>query len=500
MQDMMSKKSRLSRSTLGAALLFVLLTAPANIAQATEVTSFTAAYNQSGSTQIISVSGGVKQSLPTNPNLLLGTSVDGKSSVWEAQISAGVSGLLLHTANGSVTLLPNDLMNPDNTLLPTTSGVVIQQENTFSYLSATAATSGAAPVDLGTVPDATDGFDRQVTALAAVDGAIYAATIDYEAGQTDSALGVSHVWYLNGASSPADSYSTTGTYIDSLAINPNSATTGQIILVDLKPTEATNASVSISISNDHKFTLTSNPTPTSVATDVLDTYLVWGVTNGSPTSLTAQVTANSTSVYAANGPFVVSFPANVNVSIVSTTSALDISASLANKLSSIASLSAPLAKSYKYNAKIKATATSSHSGFGYAVAGGAPTILLTSGKTSTALLAGGANVKVNFCLTLSAPATTILAPINQQTCSTVSNLLTVTAKKRVVSIVTSGTAITVEKQSVKKKKVTWAKFKIKIKVAKGKATVKFKSGGIYRFTAAATKTNAVAVSSNITIK
>ncbi len=493
-------KTRLARTTLGLAFLAVSLIAPASIAQAVDVTSFVAAYNQAGSTQIVSVSGGVKQSLPTNTNLLLGTSVDGKSSVWEAQISAGVSGLLLHTANGSVTLLPNDLLNPDNILLPTTSGVVIQQENSFSYLSASAAANKTAPVNLGAIPAANAGFDRQVTALAAVDGAIYAATIDYEAGQTDSALGVSHVWFLNGSNSPADSYTTTGTYIDSLAINPNSPTTGQIILVDLKPAEATSASVSVSISNNQKFTLTSSPTPTKIATDILDSYLVWGATNGSPTSLTAQVTAKATNVYAANGPLVVSFPANVNVSIVPSATALDISASLSNKLSPTARLAAPLAPSYKYNSKIKFSATSSYSGFGYDVAGGAPTILLTSGTTSAPLLAGGANVKANFCLTLTAPATTILAPISQQACSTVSNLLTVTAKKRVVSIVTTGTTITVEKQSVKKKKVTWAKFKIKIKVAKGKAKATFKSGGIYRFTAAATKTNAVAVSSNITIK
>ena len=496
----MFMKTRLARTTLSLVFLSVSLITPGSSAQAIDFTTFIAAYNQGGSTQIVSVTGGVTQSLPANSNVLLGTSVDGKSSVWEAQISSGVSGLLLHTGNGSVTLLPSALMDPDNILLPTTSGVVVQQENSFTYLSANAALNNSAPVNLGTIPAANAGFDRQVTALAAVDGAIYAATIDYAAGQTDSALGVSHVWYLNGSNSPADSYSTTGTYIDSIAINPNSPTTGQIILIDLKPADATTASVAISISNDHKFTLTSSPSGAKLASDILDSYVVWGATSGTPTPVTVQVTSKGTNVYAANGPLLVAFPADVDVSIVPAVSALDLTGTFANKLNPTARLTTTLAASYKYNSKIKFSATSSYSGFGYDVTGAAPTILLTSGKTSAPLLAGGASVKANFCLTLSAPATATLNALSQQACSTVSNLLTVTAKKRVVSIVTTGTAITVEKQSGKGKKVTWAKFKIKIKVAKGKASVKFKAGGIFRFTAAATKTNAAAVSSNITIK
>jgi len=488
------------RFSIGLVMLSISLIAPASTAQAIDLTSFVAAYNQSGDTQIVSVTGGVKQSPTTNSNLLLGTSVDGKSSIWETQISAEVSGLLLDTANGGVTLLPNELMDPANILLPTGSGVVIQQEESFSYLSASAATSGTAPVNLGTIPDAEEGFDRQVTALAAVDGAIYIATIDYEAGQTDSALGVSHVWYLNGSSSATDSYTSTGTYIDSIAINPNSPTTGQIILVDLKPTDATSASVSISISNDRKFTLTSSPSATAITADILDSYLVWGATNNVPTPLTVKVTAKGTTVYATNGDMVVAFPADVNVSIVPTVSALDLSGNLANKLTPTATLSKALAKNYTYNSKILVSATASFSGFGYEIAGTAPNILLTSGKTSSPLAASGANVKSNFCLTLTTAATTTLNALNQQSCSTVSNLLTVTAKKRVVSIVTTGAVITVEKQTIKKKKASWAKFKIKIKLVKGKATAKFKAAGVYRFTAAATKTNSVTVSKNITIK
>lgn len=493
-------KNLFAQISLSLGLICVSLIAPTATAQAIDLTSFIAAYNQAGSTQIVSVTGGVKQSPTTNSNLLLGTSVDGKSSIWETQISAEVSGLLLDTANGGVTLLPNDLMDAANILLPTSSGVVIQQDDSFSYLSASAATSGTAPVNLGTVPDAEEGFDRQVTALAAVDGAIYIATIDYESGQTDSALGVSHVWYLNGSISATDSYSTTGTYIDSIAVNPNSPTTGQIILVDLKPAEATSASVSISISGDHKFTLTSSPSATKIATDVLDSYVVWGATNNVPTPLTVKVTAMGTTVYATNGDIVVRFPANVNVSIVPSIGSLDLSGNLANKLNPTATLTVPLAKNYSYNSKIRVSATSSYSGFGYEIAGATPNILLTSGKTSSPLTASGAAVKSNFCLTLTTPATTTLNALNQQVCSTVSNLLTVTAKKRVVSIVTSGTAITVEKQTIKKKKASWAKFKIKIKLVKGKATAKFKAAGVYRFTAAATKTNSLTVSKNITIK
>ena len=107
------------RFSIGLVMLSISLIAPASTAQAIDLTSFVAAYNQSGGTQIVSVTGGVKQSPTTNSNLLLGTSVDGKSSIWETQISAEVSGLLLDTANGGVTLLPNELMDPANILLPT---------------------------------------------------------------------------------------------------------------------------------------------------------------------------------------------------------------------------------------------------------------------------------------------------------------------------------------------------------------------------------------------
>ena len=501
MRIQLSRQRGLARKISILSLAVATVTGAMTSAQAISSTTFVAAFGASDNTTTISqVTGEIQTSLQANPNLLLGTSANGKSSLWDAQLAGDVRGLLLRAANGNVTLLPSALLDSDNSYYPTDSGVVIKNSDSFSYLSAASATSGTSASSLGTIPSAVDGYDRTVSAIAAVDGGVYVATIDSEVGQTDAALGVSHVWFLNGATKPVESYTSTGTYIDAIAINPNNAATGQVILVDLTGDSATSGSVSISISNDSKLALTATPTGTAISPDVLDSYLAWGSIAGTPTPLTVQVTEDATNVYSAAGVLLADFPAGVSVSVVPSASALELTGTFANKLTPVVKITPIAVANYAYNSKVQVAATAAYSGFGYTTADIVPTISLVSGKVITPLTSAGAQVKSNFCISFSANAAFALNQLNQSVCSTVSHLLTVSAKKRVVSIVTTGTAITVEKQTISKKKITWAKFKIKIKVVKGKAKVTFKTGGVFRFTAAATATNSVAVSKNLTIK
>jgi hypothetical protein len=474
-----------------ASLLLGLLEGKTSVASAETVQSFATASVDSKGTALGAYSAGQQLNSSSLTDQLVGISTDASSSLWIATLTPTTSlGLIFRTKSGAATLFPKTLIDPQKSLFPTPNGIVIQQGNKFSYLSAEAAIAGTNPVSVGTIPAVGAGYFRDVSSITALDNAVYVATIDYQIAATDPTLGLSHLWYL-AADSAVDTYNASSQYVTSLEISPSDSTKFAALLVRIGNRNTFFGQVTGSISNNKTLTFDNLPTWMAANPGMIDQNLGWILQDSQYIPAVVDVLSSNTIVHTFAGNALALYPAKTSIVLAPTLASFDTSTAIRNKIQRTITVNPVLDAVLPYNTVLKNVGLLTSSSLGYTDAVGIP-LFITLGTKTTPLVPKQI-VRSNFCLSASITESGPLAAATGSFCSKVQAQLKVTVKKRVLTILTSSKKLIV--QTIVKRK--WVPAKLKIKLIKGKATVAAQKG-VYKFSVAETALNA-AISTPILI-
>jgi hypothetical protein len=453
---------------------------------------FATATVDSKGTILGSFSGGQQSSTSSITDQLVGISTDASSSLWVSSLGPNTLGLIFRTKSGVATLYQRTLIDPQKSLFPTPNGVVIQQGKKFSYLSADAAVAGADPISIGTLPAVGSGYFRDVSLITAVDNAVYIATVDYQIAATDPTLGLSHLWYLSGDSA-SDIYSASSQYITSFQISPSDSSRFAALFVRIGNRNTFYGQVTGLFANDRTLTFDNLPTWMATNPGMIDQNLGWILQDTAYVPAIVDVLSSNTIVHTFGGESLALYPAKTSIVLAPTLGSFDTSAIIRNKIQRTITANPILAPVIPYNTVLTNVGLATSSSLGYTDAVSVP-LLMTIGTKSTPFVLNK-KATSNFCLSASVSESGPLAAASGNFCYKVQAQLSVTAKKKVLTIVTSSSKL-VALTLLKKK---WVPAKLKIKLVKGKAKVTVTKGR-YQFTVAETATNASITSPILIVK
>ena len=468
-------------------------------ASADEVpTTFAVALPGLVSTTVQSHSAGTTTSTESSSPIFLAQSSSGLSSLSQIKITNSLTGLALKDADARITLIPASLATSFDQLYPTDRGLVLTKGTTYSYISSASIASGSSATTLGSIAAPASGYAREVMAITPIDGGVFVSTFDTQLGTTEPELGNSHVWFLEAGKSPVQSLSISGGYIASLSLTPGSATAGTALVVGLT-TATTSDLLPFTVNASHIISLVGTAAGNELDSDVVDQYISWGQKGSTYVPLVIKVRTDSTEITDQSGNVMATFDSGTNLLAAPTTLPFKHTTSIANPILTSVDFLKTIASKYVFGKKVTATSIVNNTGFGYSFST-AGSINVVSGGKSVVLTAAGIVAKANFCIVSTVAATSFTTAATKSVCAKVGHNFVAKVKKKVVTITTTATKITVQEQVIKKKKISWVASKVKATVKKGKATVTFKTKGTYRFIAVATKTNDSVTSGDIKIK
>ena len=488
---------RLAVSLIVSALVATNL--PFAHAETPVATTFAVALPGDTSTTIKSHSTSAATATTTSSAIIIATSDSGRSTLAEIHVTPSLTAFALRDVDNKVTLLPKSLSTAEVDFYPTDRGLVIDSGTAYSYISTSDLVAGRAATVLGGVPAAAAGYSREILSVTALDGGVYVSTVDTQLGTTEPELGQGHIWFIQNGHPAVDSLTISGGYIASLSLDPSSALSGKALVVYLGDI-TTSDLMSISVNSvSHLIALVGSPTYAELDSDVIDQYIAWGAAGSSYLPLVVRVRSEETNVEDQNGTVLTSYPADTALLMAPNATVFTYTSSAANLIRTTARFSAKLSAVYTYGKKITAKLIVASSGSGYSLTPTGKLTVVAAGKTTT-LTSKGHIAKANFCINGIVKASAYVAGTTVKSCAKVSHNLVAKTKKRVVTLTTTATKVTVKLQVIKKKKITWVSAPVKVTVKKGAAKVTFKKAGTYRFIAAATKNNAELTSGNIKIK
>jgi hypothetical protein len=454
--------------------------------------SFATASIDSKGSALASFTAGALSSSSSTTEQLIGISSDASSALWLSTITATSSVLIHRTKSGVATLFPKNLIDSQKSLHPTPNGVVIQQGSTFSYLSADSAFAGTDPIKIGSIPKASAGFFRDVSSITAVDGAVYVSTVDYQIAVTDPTMGLSHLWYINGDSSK-EALSGTGQYITSMQISPAEPTKFAAIFIRIGNRSTFYGTAMGTILSDQTVTIDESITWMATSPAMIDQTLGWLSQDGTYIPAIVDVLSSNTTIHTFAGATLALYVSKSNVVLSPTLTTFDTAAVIRNKIQRTITTAPALLPVLPYNTVLKNTGSVNLASLGYTDAVRVPLSITIGTKKSS--FAVNRKATANFCLSGAVPEVGALAAATGSFCAKVQAMLKVTANKRVFTVLTSSTKLIVQTY-VKKK---WTVAKLKFKVVKGKAVITVPKGS-YKFSIAATASNAAIASKTFTIK
>ncbi len=468
-------------------------------ASADEVpTTFAVALPGLASTTVQSHSDATTISTESSSPIFIAQSSSGLSSLSQVKITNSLTGLALKDADGRITLIPASLATSFDQLYPTDRGLVLTKGSTYSYISSTSIASGSSATTLGSITAPATGYAREVMAITPIDGGVFVSTFDTQLGTTEPELGSSYVWFLEAGKSPVQSLTISGGYIASFSFTPGSATAGTALVVGLTTT-TTSDLLPFTVNPSRVVSLVGQPVGNNLDSDVVDQYIAWGLKGTNYVPLVVRVHTDSTDITDQTGSILATFDSDTNVQAAPSTAPFKHTTSIANPILTSVVFPKTIAAKYVYGKKVTATALVNNTGFGFSFSTPGSIKIVAGGK-SLALTAAGTIAKANFCIVSTVAATSFTTAATKSVCAKVGHSFVAKVKKKVVTITTTATKITVQQQVIKKKKISWVASKVKATVKKGKATVTFKTKGTYRFIAVATKTNDSVTSGDIKIK
>lgn len=454
--------------------------------------SFATSSTDSKGSAITAFTAGVQSSSSLTPDQLIGISSDASSALWLASLSANSSALIHRTKSGVATVFPKNLIDTQKALFATPNGVVIQQGISFSYLSADGAFAGTQPISIGSIPTVSAGYFRSISAITAIDGAVYVSTIDYQIAATDPTLGRSHLWYINGDSSK-EAFSASSQYITSLQISPSEPTKFAALFIRVGNRNTFYGHAQGTILSDQTVTIDDSVTWMATSPAMIDQSLGWLTQDGNYIPAIVDVLSANTTVHSFSGATLAIYPARANVVLSPTPETFNTTAPIRNKIQRTISVSPALLPVLPYNTVLTNVGSVTSSSLGYTDTAVVPLSITIGTKTTPFTL--NKKATANFCLNAAVPEAGALAAATGTFCAKVQALLTVTAKKRVFTVLTSSTKLVV--QTLVKKK--WTVAKLKFKVVKGKAVITVAKGS-YRFSIAGTALNEPIASKTFVIK
>jgi len=467
-------------------------------ASADTATTFAVAKPSVSSTSVESHSTAAATFTQSTPAIVLAQSASGRSSLAQVKITDSLTGLAFKDVDGSITLLPSSFNSIDANAYPTNHGIVFESGTSFTYQSTTAIVAGTAPTSLGSIAPAATGYAREVMSVTAVDAGVYVSTFDTQLGTTEPELGTGHVWFLEAGKSPVNALSISGGYFADFSLTPGSTTTGSAIVIGLG-NATTSDLMSVTVNSNHVISIVGTPAGTELSSDVVDQVLAWGMKGSAYVPLIVKVLTDSTDITNQSGDVLASYDADTNLLLAPNPGAFVYNSTVANPLLTTVQFPTAITPVYAYGKKVSTTALINNAGLGYAFSTAAKIYLVAKGNT-VELPSSGLAVTSNFCITTTSAATSFTTGATTSVCAKVTHNLVAKIKKKVVTVTTSATKVTVELQVVKGKKTTWTKTPIKVTLKKGVAKVTFKKAGVYRFIGAATSTNNAVTSGNIKIK